>query len=87
MSEIMTTPELFGQMVSSPPVPVGPLYTAADIAAAEERGRREGIESLRKKMTYDETASKGSWGWGLITRTYSIDADIFDALLEKEADK
>jgi hypothetical protein len=61
--------------------------TAADIAAAEERGRREGIESLRKKMTYDETASKGSWGWGLITRTYSIDADIFDALLEKEADK
>lgn len=68
MSEIMTTPELFGQMVSSPPVPVGPLYTAAermeaykagviagkalaavDLAAAEERGRREGYAKGTKQ--------------------------------------
>jgi len=49
MSEIMTTPELFGQMVSSSPVPVGPLYTASDLARAREEGRREG----QKKMLND----------------------------------
>ena len=62
------------------------VFTAADLAAAEERGRREALESIRRNSTYDESAAKTKTGWRVGSRTYSIDADVFDALLgAKEA--
>ena len=61
---------------------------AADLAAAEERGRREALESIRRNSTYDEgsTLFDGNDAWTHTKRTYTIDADVFDALLgAKEA--
>ena len=54
---------------------------AADLAKAREEGRREALESIRRNSTYDESAAKTKTGWRVGSRTYSIDADVFDALL------